>query len=111
MRTSITIGFAHDSEKTILIHGSEVPFTEQLDAFKGLPVERENKEFRSIQIWDSGAGCVKERRFDKPGTAEAKKKQHEEHLAAAKAKAEAAKKIEPAAAKQTAKAKAEAAKK
>jgi hypothetical protein len=63
MRTAITLGYKHGSDKAEMLVGPDVPNNEHVIRFKKLPPGRMHPKFEVVEIWGSDGGITHSRKF------------------------------------------------
>lgn len=64
MRTALTIGYTHGGEVKVLAL-PDVDLTKQKDAIKELRDLRCHEELARVELWESGSGITKHKRFER----------------------------------------------
>lgn len=63
MRTAITVGWFHGAKETKTLLGPETAIEDQIAAFKKLPATEVHDQFERVELWESGSGVTKTRKF------------------------------------------------
>jgi len=67
MNRAITIGIPHEEGKApIIVTGPGVPFSDQRAKFREILASKEHPYFRQVELWTSGHGLVKKKKFLQP---------------------------------------------